>query len=78
MPIPFALEEGLVGLSTFKQCLCACASIVVSAPLLAPHQAPGIVYALIALAGTWSATWLHARKKYGRDVRIRFNLRADD
>jgi len=78
MPIPFALEKGLLGLSTVKQCLCACIGIVVSAPFLAPDHAPAAVYVVISVACAWGATWLHARRKYGPGVRIRFNLRADD
>lgn len=65
-------------MTIFKQCIVACLGILLSAPFLAPLEAPGIVYFLIAAGCAWGATWLYARCKYGPGVRIRPTLRIDE
>jgi hypothetical protein len=43
----------------------------ISAPFLVPHDANGMAYALVGYGFAWTATWLYARLKHGRGVRVR-------
>jgi hypothetical protein len=60
-----------------RQCLIAAFAILISMPFLVPLQAPGIIYAVIGGVSAWVATWLWARRKYGRGVRVRPTLRIN-
>lgn len=65
------------------QMIGACGAIALLAALStflpgqSPNSVPWMLYAIVAALGGWGLSWLYARWRYGKGVKVTFSRRVD-